>query len=79
VPKGRKSKTKMTKKQMKASRAAAALKSKATRLRKVIMDADEAAPRNSRQTARASTSTATNEELNQVSGSDAGSDEGDSE
>jgi len=79
VPKGKKSKTKMTKKQVKASRAAAALKSKATRLRKVIIDANEAAPRNSRQTARASTSAATNEEVNQVFGSDAGSDDGDSE
>ena len=79
VPKGRKSKTKMTKKQVKASRDAAALKSKTTLLRKVIINASEAAPRNSRQTARASTSAATNEELNQVFGSDAGGDDGDSE
>jgi len=79
VPKGKTRKTKMKKKKVKASRAAAAFKSKATRLRKVIIVADEAAPRNSRQTARASTSAATNEELNQVFGSDAGSDEGDSE
>jgi len=79
VPKGKQSKSKMKKKKVKASRAAAALKSKATRLRKVIIDSDEAAPRNSRQTARASTSAATNEELNLVFGSDASSDEGDSE
>jgi len=78
-PKGQESKTKITKKQVKASRAAVALKSKATRFRKIIIDADEAAPRNSRHTARASLSAATNEELNQVLESDAGSDQGDSE
>jgi len=47
VPKGKNSKTMMTTKQVKASRAAAALKSKATRLRQVIINSNEAAPRNS--------------------------------